>query len=219
MAKVTKSSIKEQVSDVISKINDQNPFLVVGIAIGVILVVYYFVFLQGKIKETTDLTTEISNLQQSLDSTNNNIQRSKQYKEEHSNLEQKIDNFNKMVKTKEEIPSALENLSRIAADKGVKIEQMMPDIARGETVLKNPDGKFIAIPIVIGARSSYHNFGRFMSAIENEGIFSGISDFGLMTNTADSNQHLVKLALKVIIFEKAEKVEKPKGKGKDKDAE
>ena len=218
MSKAAKTTINDQITGVINKINDQNPVLVVLTAIGFILVVYYFIFLQGKIQETIALTSKIRDLRETLVTTKNDIQRSPQYKEQHSNLEKKIDSFNKMVKTKEEIPSALENLSRIAASKGVKIEQMMPDTARGETVLKNPEGKFIAIPIVIGARSSYHNFGRFMSAIEGEGIFSGISDFGLMTNPADSNQHLVKLVLKVIIFEKAEKVEKaekaekPKGK-------
>ena len=212
MAKVTKSSLRDEITGLISKINNQNPFLIVGIILGFILVVYYFIFLQGKIKETTEIGGEVSNLQQSLDVTKNNIQRFSQYQDELKNLQNRLESLNKKVKTSEEIPSALENLSRAAADNGVKIEQMMPDTARGEAVLKNKEGKFIAIPIIIGARSTYHNFGKFVNVLEREGVFSSIPDFGIMVNPDDNNQHLVKLVLKIIIFEKLEKSEKPTDK-------
>lgn len=208
MARNTQSTVNEQISKLISKINEQNPFLVVGIAAGIIIVLFYFVFFQSKIKETTALGSEITTLQQTLDETKNNLQRLSQYNQELANLRKKIDDLGKKIKTKEEIPTALESLSDLAAQNGVKIQQMRPDEARGETVLKNTEGKFISIPVVIGARSSYHDFGKFVNTIEQSGIFLGISDFGVMVNLDDSNQHLIKIVMRLVIFEKAEIVDK-----------
>ncbi len=208
MAKVTQDSISEEISKLVSKINEQNPFLIVGIASGVIAVVFYFVFFQSKIRETTALSAEIGNLSQSLEQTKSNLQRISQYNQELANLRVKIESFNKKIKSRDEIPVALENLSRLASDNGVKIEQMMPDEARSEVVFNNAEGNFVAIPIVIGARSSYHDFGRFINKLEAAGIFLGITDFGIAANSADSNQHLIKLVLRLVIFEAAEKSDK-----------
>ena len=85
---------------------------------------------------------------------------------------------------------------------------MMPDEARNEVILENDEGNFITIPVVIGARSSYHDFGRFINKLEDAGIFLGISDFGIMSNSADSNNHLVKLVLRLVIFEQVDKNDK-----------
>ncbi len=209
MARSAPEKIDEQISRVVTKINEQNPFLVVGISVGVLLVIFYLLFFQAKIKETTVLTAEIGNLQQTLDETKNNLARLNQYNQELLNLRQKINFLSKKIKSKEEIPAALESLSRVASENGVKIEQMMPDEGRSDIVLSNDEGNFTAIPVVIGARSSYHDFGRFINKLEDAGIFLGITDFGVMTNSADSNQHLVKLVLRLVFFEKVDKNDKP----------
>ena len=196
----------------ISKVNDKNPWIVVFVAIGLILAIYYVVFLQGKLKELTEITTTIDNSRQALDVTKNDIQRYVQYQEELKNLQRKLETLSKKIKSKEEIPGALQNLSQLSSKNGVKIEQLMPDTDRGKVLLKNNEGKFVAVPVIIGAKSTYHNFGRFLNALERQGIFSGVADFGLMVNPDDSNQHLVKLVLNIIIYEVADKEEKPAGK-------
>ena len=207
MARDVQINIGEEVSKLISKINEKNPYLIVGIGAGIILIGFYFIFFQAKFKEITILSAEMGNLRQTLEQTQSNLQRVNQYNKERANLNQKIENFSKKIKSKDEIPGALEKLSRLAAQNGVKIEQMMPDEAHSEVVLKNEEGHFISIPVVIGARSSYHDYGRFVDKLEDAGIFLGISDFGIMTNSADSNKHLVKMVLRLIIFEKVDKNE------------
>ncbi len=212
MPRVTQDNSSQSAARLISRINEQNPFLVVGIAAGVILVVFYLVFFQAKIKEATTLTGEIGDLQQTLDQTKSNLQRINQYNQELENLQKKIENFSKRIKSRDEIPGALENLSRFASEQGVKIEQMMPDETHSEIVLTNAEGNFVAIPVVIGARGSYHDFGRFINKLENAGIFLGSSGFGIMTNSANGNQHLIKLVLRLVIFETVEKSDKPERK-------
>ncbi len=209
MAKNTSSDISGNISSWIATVNEKNPFLIIGLFSGVLLIFFYLVFFQTKVKETTVLGGEIRNLQQSLEETENNLARKSQYVQELVNYNKKLDALNRKIKAKEDIPAALEKLSQLASDNNVKIEQMMPDEGRSEIVLKNPDGNFTAIPVVIGARSSYHDFGRFVNKVEESGIFLGISDFGISTNTADSNQHLVKLVLRLVIFEKVENKEAP----------
>lgn len=212
MAKSGKGGIQDQITDLITKVNEKNPSIVIFVAVGMILAVYYVVFLQGKLKELTELSTTISNSQQALDVTKNDIQRYPQYQDEVKNLQGKITALSRKIKSKEEIPGALQNLSQLASKNGVKIEQLMPDTDRGKVLLKNKEGKYVAIPVIIGAKSSYHNFGRFINALEQQGIFSSVADFGLVTNPEDSNQHLLKLVLHIAIFEVADKDEKPAGK-------
>lgn len=212
MAKVSQDKFIEESTQWFAKINQQNPFLVVWISVGVILVVFYLVFFQTKLKEMTALGAEIGNLAQSLDQTKADLQRIDQYNQELGNLRDKIENFNKRVRSKDEMPAAFEKLSRFAAEHGVKIEQMMPDEPRSEIVLSNAEGNFVGIPVVIGARGSYHDFGRFINKLEEAGIFVGVYDFGIMSNPEDSNRHLIKLVLRLVIFEKVEKSDKPERK-------
>jgi Tfp pilus assembly protein PilO len=208
MSKNNFGNIGDEVSRVIDKVNAKNPYLIVGIVCGAILIMFYYGFFQAKLGEITILNGDIGNLQQSLDETKNNLQRLNQYNEEIALYRKRVEILNKKIRTKEDIPVALENLSRIAVESGVQIEQMMPDEARGEVVHKAGDTKYIAIPIVIGARSSYHGFGKFVNSLEKEGIFLGFSDLGIMTNPSDPNQHLVKLVLRLAVTEKDEKTDK-----------
>ena len=208
MSKNNLGNIGEQVSAVIDRVNAKNPFLVVGIVCGAILVMFYSGFFQSKVGEITILNGDIDNLNQSLDVTKNNLQRLGQYNSEVELYSKRVEILSKKIRSKEDIPVALENLSRIAVESGIQIEQMMPDEARGEVVHKSADTKYIAIPIVIGATGSCHSFGKFVNKLEKEGIFLGFSDLGILTNPADPNDHLIKLVLRLAIPEKDEKTDK-----------
>lgn len=212
MAKNNPSLSGESLSATIAKINEKSPYLIVMIVAGAIAVFFYYAFFETKIKETTVLGGEIRDLHQTLDETHNNLLRIGQYQQEVAKLKTKIEKYSKRVKSREDIPSALESLSRLASENGVKIEQMMPDEAHNEIVFKNAEGNFIAIPVVIGAKSGYHDFGRLINKLEDAGLFVGLRDFGIVTNASDSNQHQVKLVLNLVIFEKADNVEKPERK-------
>jgi Tfp pilus assembly protein PilO len=196
-------ALPEQMTKMVSRINEKNPYLLAGLLAGGISVAYYFLFLQNKINEINTVQTEISGLQQSGTSTKSDIDRLAQYETELKSLNEKGEKLKVMIKTKEEVPVILENVSKMADRNGVTIEQIMPDTDKGKVVLKNSEGKYIAVPIVIGARSGYHNFGRFMNQLETEGMLT-IPDFAIMTNDKDNDHHLIKLILHVTIFEKAE---------------
>ncbi|MCC6758285.1 MAG: type 4a pilus biogenesis protein PilO [Candidatus Omnitrophica bacterium] len=208
MAKNSFGNIGDEISSAIEKVNAKNPYLIVGIVCGAILIMFYFGFFQSKLGEITILNGDIGNLKQSLDETKNNLQRLNQYNEEVTLYRKRVEVLSKKIRNKDDIPVALENLSRLAVQSGVRIEQMMPDEARGEVVHKTADTSYIAIPIVIGARSSYHSFGKFVNSLEKEGIFLGFSDLGILTNPADNNQHMVKLVLRLAVTEKIEKSDK-----------
>ena len=48
MARDVQINIGEEVSKLISKINEKNPYLIVGIGAGIILIGFYFIFFQAK---------------------------------------------------------------------------------------------------------------------------------------------------------------------------
>jgi len=67
--------------------------------------------------------------------------------------------------------------------------------------LKNNDGKYFALPILIECRSGYHDFGRFLTEIEKNDVFLMIEKFTITANTQDMLKHSIKLTVNAIILE------------------
>jgi Tfp pilus assembly protein PilO len=109
--------------------------------------------------------------------------------------------MNYKIKSKEEVPMILENMSRIANKNNVRIEKLVPHPAI-EVLLENDEGQYLSVPIFIAAKSSYHNFGRFLNQLEVDEIFLNIPSFKIERQGNESAFHTVELKLDAIIFEK-----------------
>ncbi len=193
----------EKFSKSISAIQEKNPYLIVcGIVFGV-LVIDYFAVLQFQLAALTSLTPKINALSQETKETTDNAARMPQYEREVKSLSEKIEKISQKVKPKGEMPLIIENISRIANKSGVKIDQIMPDQSAEKQVLKNKQGVYYSIPILVEARSGYHQFGHFFNQLEVEGIFMDIPEFSIMGNASEPMQHKIKLTLKVIFLENA----------------
>ncbi|HSV43787.1 MAG TPA: hypothetical protein VLJ10_04450, partial [Candidatus Bathyarchaeia archaeon] len=127
----------------------------------------------------------------------------------------------------DQIPVVLETFSRIANRNKVFIEQLLPDSTLGTPVLKNAEGKYYFLPMVVAAKSSYHNLGRFLNEMEREGALMQIDGILISQSAENPRQHQVKLSVKVVVLEpkgaqddeelvKVKAKAKGKGKGKKK---
>jgi len=199
---MTTVNIPEKFFQIVNKINEKNPYYLLLITIGGLCIVFYLFPIQFQGAALQALTPKVRDLGQDLENTRNNIQRIAQYQKELTQLKTKLDYINKKIKPKEELPALLEMISLIASKNNVKIEQVMPQTTAQKAVLDNSDGKYFAVPIVIEARSGYHDFGRFLNQLEQEGVFTDLSDFTFASEAMDANRHLIKMTMKTILLDK-----------------
>lgn len=195
--------LSEQFSRGLSQIQEKHPLLPICGVILAIFLVDYVAVLQFQLKAFMSLNPKISTLSQDLKGIKDNIARMPQYEKEVKTLTEKIEKISKKVKPKGEMPLIIEDLSRVANKNGVKIDQIMPDPSAEKLLLKNKDGSYYSTPVLIEARSGYHNFGRFLNQLEIEGLFMDTPELAIMSDPAGPTEHKMKLTLNVIFFENA----------------
>jgi Tfp pilus assembly protein PilO len=196
---------QEELKGFLTKMNEKNPYSAVLGVVAVLLLIDFLAVMRFQIKMLIggpdSLGAKISSLSQEIKTAKTEIARMPQYQAELKQLSEKLKKINRNVKTKEEIPVIMENLSRVANANGVRIEQIMPNTAVTEPVLKNNDGQYFSIPIMIEAKSAYHDFGRFLNQLEREEGLLSMPSFAIAANPVDPLTHQVKLTINAIIFE------------------
>ncbi len=194
--------IPQQFSQVFTRINEKNPYLfLIGLLV-TILVLDYFCIMQFQIKVLSSLNSKTHSLAQDLKTNKDNIARLDQYRKELNKLNEQLEKIGHKMKSKDEIPLILENITRMADENGLKIDQIMPGTMALESLLKNNEGQYFLIPVVMEAQGGYHDFGRFLNQLEKEEVLFTIPYFTISANNNDPFQHLIKLTINAIIFEK-----------------
>ena len=93
-----------------------------------------------------------------------------------------------------ELPTLLENLSKLAQDSDVKIISLKPI----EAVSKTEKAKrYQSIPIEINSSSGTHELGRFLSKLESGPTFFRVTDIKIVagSGSADIKRHSIQLNL------------------------
>ncbi|MCK5580856.1 MAG: type 4a pilus biogenesis protein PilO [Candidatus Omnitrophica bacterium] len=195
------SEATEKIHDVVDGLNEKSPFLIIGIVAVIVLCVDYFGVMQFQLGTLKSLNEKIETVTQDLQSAEISILREPQYKAEMEKLNLRFKDIRRNIKSKEEIPLIMENISRIANKYNVRIEQIMPDTYNEEEILENEDGVYSLLPIVVEVSSGYHEFGRFLNAIECEWDFLRIPMFSIVAKANEQTWHAMKLTINAIILE------------------
>ena len=127
------------------------------------------------------------------------------------NLDQsrtKLEAMNLKIRPLQDVPAILEQISGIANEFNVRIDQLMPQKQEQETLITSDDGNYYALPIVIQVRCGYHMFGRFLNKLENQNLYFTVKDLMMTSNENDSKNHLFAATLKVILVDKTGKEKK-----------
>jgi type IV pilus assembly protein PilO len=111
--------------------------------------------------------------------------------QEHS---KKVDSYEKKLPAEQEIPTLLENLSSMAKDSSIKIIGIVPAMPRSKDDKSAPKSAiYREIPILITAKSGYHELGRFLGNLENADRFMKVVDIEIKANKATPKKHDVDL--------------------------
>ena len=95
-----------------------------------------------------------------------------------------------MLPAEQEIPKLLEDLSDMAKRANVKILGITPMASKQEA---QPAEIYQEIPILINAKSGYHELGKFLSDLENAGRFMKVADIKIKENKVSPKKHDVEL--------------------------
>lgn len=103
----------------------------------------------------------------------------------------KIESYERMLPVEQEIPKLLEDLSEMAKRSDVKILGITPLPTKQESGL--PEQIYQDIPILINAKSGYHELGKFISDLENSDRFMKVVDIKVIANRSTPKKHDVEL--------------------------
>ena len=110
----------------------------------------------------------------------------------------KIERYEKILPAEQEIPTLLENLSDMARASNVKIVGITPSITKSENTQSNKT--YEEIPILISAKSGYHELGNFLAKLENSDRFMKVVDIKIRSSAATPKRHDVDLLVLTYIL-------------------
>lgn len=169
-------------------------FLLIALAALITAALYlHFVFVPQAIR-VFKLTAGAGKMKKEIRSARTLI---KDFEKLKSNLEerkQKIESYEKKLPAEQEIPALLENLSDMARDSDVKIEGIAPVASHfKDDKSAKKSSIYREIPILITAKSGYHELGHFLNKLENADRFMKVIDMDIKADKANLKKHEVQL--------------------------
>lgn len=196
--------MKLNITEKLGRISDQNRlYLFIGVLIFVFLL-DYLMWMKPNLAMLAKITPENKVLSGDIQKAEGDIQRLEFYKGEAARLKAGIEEMNLKIKSKDEVSMILEHVSLLADQNKVDVDQIMPSSHDQHVLLEEEKRVYLSLPILVEARSGYHDFGRFLNDIEQDHISLGIRSFSV-TAASDTQYHTVRLTLEAIVFEEEQK--------------
>ncbi len=176
-----------------------------GVFAGILLLFFlvdYFLIMRPQLTALSTINADMKIKRADIERTNQNIKKLAEYQGQEDQLKKKLEEMKALVKPIDEISLILEKISIIADQNGVKLDQLNPNPQGREVILENNNYIYYSYPILIEARSKYHDFGRFLNALENTNICLRIVDLSISA-VDRSIYHSVGLSINAIVFEEA----------------
>ncbi len=162
------------------------------------VIIYVSFILLPQIERVFEAVGQASKAGADLKVAQDNIANTPKYKANLDVYEEKVDRYEKMLPAKQEIPALLESLSSMAKSSDVKIVGIMPVIGKEDKAKKGQIYK--EIPILINAKSGYHELGKFLSGMENADRFMKVSDIQIKANIQSPRKHDVEILVLTYIL-------------------
>ncbi len=192
--------MKPRVSEIISKIDEKNRhYLLIG-ALLFIFLLDYFILMRPQLVTLTKINPEIKLLSQDIEKAREDIGKLGFYQAEVKRLESQLAQTSQKIKSREEVSIILEQVSRLANQNNIRIDQIMPFIEEQKVLLEDKKRTYYALPILVQAKAGYHDFGRFLNQLEKDELFLYVTSFSI-TPGEDVRAHALKINLQAIVFE------------------
>ena len=164
--------------------------LFIALASLLVIIVYFYFMLLPQIGWVTDILGKTGKLMSDVKSAELLISKKEIFKNDIGSYRGKVESYEKRLPAEQEIPSILENLSNMAKGSNVKILGIAPvQVSAKEAAAKNLGKIYKEIPILINAKSGYHELGIFLSNLESADRFMKVVDIEVRSSKASPKKH------------------------------
>jgi type IV pilus assembly protein PilO len=164
------------------------------------LLLYIYIFLGPQIGRFARLLAKTSKLGHELRVARRDVANIDKLSEDIAMFKTKVDLYEKKLPAEQEIPSLLESLTKMARRSNVTILGITP-VSVSQREEKEFYGRaYQEFPIVISAKSGYHELGSFLSDLENADRFMKVADLSIRSNNATPSRHNIELIVATYIL-------------------
>jgi Tfp pilus assembly protein PilO len=167
---------------------------VVIIAVSAVGIALYFNFvILPMARNVFETSAKVGQVQSELKDSEDDISGKDKFLRDIETYNTKVDSYEKMLPAEKEIPTLLEHLSEIAKSSNVLIVEIVPGAQTAKDKAKSQDQSYQEVPILINARSGYHELGKFIARLENSDRFMKVEDISIKANKSDPTKHNVEM--------------------------
>ena len=199
-----KAMIWDRLPDNVKELLDSERFKVnaqLG-AIALVAALYLTFAIVPKSSTLSNISRKVQELSNKIDLTNNHIRRLGEMQEKLKTLNSELESYSQGLPDQKEITEFLQELSTIAKSSMVKILSITPseDIVpeKGEDEDKSKK-HYKELPVVITAKSGYHQLGQFVSILEQGKRFITIQDLRIREDKRTPRSHDIRMVLKTYV--------------------
>lgn len=172
--------------------------LIAGVIVAFVLV-DVFLLMMPEVRWVAALGKKVGQLNTDITTLEINVQRLPLFEKQLEESRVQLKDIERMIHRKNDIPMVLKRISSAANETGVKIDQMIPQKDDKPALIKAADGHYTVQTIFIGAKSGYHEFGRFLAMLENERVFWKADDVVIKADESDMRRPSFRMSMKIIM--------------------
>jgi len=152
----------------------------------------YFMFFP-QVRKVTGLSRQIFNTKKEIAAAKETVAMKDALVRKLKQYNEKVESYEQRLPAEQEIPSLLGNLSKMAKDANIKIVGITPAMAYFKNQNDDKSQIYQEIPILITAKSGYHELGYFLSNMESSDRFMKVVDIDIKANKTTPRIHDVEL--------------------------
>lgn len=179
-------------------LEQQRTMILIAILAVVAFIVYLNIILRPQLLRVFTAFNKMGKAASDLKNSESAIAKVPGYKANIAAYREKVDYYEKMLPAEQEIPALLEGLSKMAKDSAVKIIAITPILPQENEAGAN--NIYQELPILINAKSGYHELGSFLSKLENADRFMMVADISVKSDSAAPKKHNVELLILTYIL-------------------
>lgn len=179
---------------------NKTQMMVFALLVVVIIAVLFINFLLiPQVARLTDVFSKMGKMRSDLKSATDDIAKIEKFHKDIDSYKGKVERYEKMLPAEQEIPTLLENLSEMAKSSNIKILGITPAVQNMDQKAQK-NGIYQEIPILISAKSGYHELGLFLSNLENSDRFMKVVDIEIKANKTSPKKHDIELIVLTYIL-------------------
>ncbi len=197
--------MKIDFGQIVEKFNQLDIKIRYGIFVGVLLAIVVldiFTIMGFQWLSLQKIDSENLTLQQNIERLKMELQSINQIKAGLSNSRAQLEAMNVKIRPVADKDAILEDISRLANEEDVKIDQLSPQTESQQVLISTNTVKYYALPVVIQATSGYHTFGHFINRLESAKLFFILTNLEIENHGVDIYHHSINATLKVVLSDK-----------------